>query len=62
MPFHYLVHLKGKCNMKQECQIKKTKRLVADAFFSLLSIKSFDDITLAEIEDKAGVSRMTIHR
>lgn len=48
--------------MKRKSQVDESKSLVADAFLSLLRRKSYDDITLAEIADEAGVSRMTIHR
>lgn len=48
--------------MKREVQVKESKSLIVDAFLCLLKEKSYDEITLAEIAEKAGVSRMTIHR
>ncbi len=48
--------------MKRQRQIDESKNLVADAFLNLLTKKKFEDITLNEIADKSGVSRMTIHR
>lgn len=49
-------------NMKRKNQVEESKNLIADAFLSLLERRSYDDITLAEIAEEAGVSRMTIHR
>ncbi|MCK8061696.1 MULTISPECIES: TetR/AcrR family transcriptional regulator [unclassified Fusibacter] len=48
--------------MKRVSQVEESKGLIVDAFLSLLKEKSYDDIKLAEIADKAGISRMTIHR
>lgn len=48
--------------MKREKQIEESKNLIANAFMELLHTKSYDSILISEIADKAGVSRMTLHR
>ncbi len=48
--------------MKREIQIEESKDLIADAFMNLLKSKPFEAISLTEIANEAGVSRMTLHR
>ncbi len=48
--------------MSKEKQIEKSYELIINAFLTLLKVKPFDEITLTEIANDAGVSRMTLYR
>ncbi len=42
-------------------RIQKTKKAIFDAFISLLTEKSFEQITINEIADRADVNRSTVY-
>ncbi len=48
--------------MSKEKQIEETYELIMGAFLTLLKEKSFNEITLTEIANNAGVARMTLYR
>lgn len=48
--------------MKRRKQIDESKEMIASAFGRLLRENDYDDITLSEIADHAGVTRMTLYR
>ncbi|MBN2656355.1 MAG: TetR/AcrR family transcriptional regulator [Spirochaetales bacterium] len=48
--------------MKRQKQIDESKDMIASSLARLLNDNDFDDITLSEIADFAGVNRMTIYR
>ncbi len=48
--------------MNKEKQIEESYELIMSAFLKLLNEKSFDEITLTEIANNAGVARMTLYR
>ena len=43
-------------------RIERSKKYISDAMLSLLKTKSYEEITINDIVDKAGVSRMTFYR
>lgn len=43
-------------------RIERSKKNISDAMLSLLKTKSYEEITINDIVDKAGVSRMTFYR
>lgn len=47
---------------KEDLRIRRTHKLLCDAMFSLLEKKSFDDISVVEICDKAMVHRATFYK
>ncbi len=48
--------------MKRVKQVNESKQLIYNAFRALLNISDFDDITLSEIAEAAGVGRTTLYR
>jgi AcrR family transcriptional regulator len=42
-------------------RVKRTRKLVLDAFFSLLNERGFESITVADIAERATVNRVTIY-
>lgn len=51
-----------KRNMKRKKQIRESKEMIVTAFKKLLGKADYKDITLTEIADHAGLTRMTLHR
>lgn len=49
-------------NEKVDMRIKYTREWTFEALYKLLQIKSFNDIKISEIIDKAGISRATFYR
>jgi len=47
---------------KRQKQIDESKQMIADAMAVLLRERDFNDITLSQIADHAGVNRMTLYR
>lgn len=47
---------------KEDLRVKRTKKALFDAFFSLISSKPFDEITINELCDTAGVRRATFYK
>ena len=47
---------------KEDLRVRKTKKALAEAFFSLLNEKSFEDITINELCDRADVRRATFYK
>ncbi len=43
-------------------RIERSKKYISDAMLSLLKTKSYEEITINDIVEKAGVSRMTFYR
>ncbi len=43
-------------------RIEKSRKYISDAFLYLLKDKKYEDITINDIVEKAGVSRMTFYR
>ena len=48
--------------MKRQKQIDESKQMIADAFVSLVQERGYEDVTLSQIAERAGVNRMTIYR
>jgi AcrR family transcriptional regulator len=48
--------------VKEDLRVKKTKKALYDAFMTLLSEKQFEDITVNELCDAAGVRRATFYK
>ena len=48
--------------VKEDYRIRKTKRALASALFTLLSEKSIDDITVIELCECAGIRRTTFYK
>ncbi len=48
--------------VKLDIRVKRTKRQLSDALMELLSEKSFDDITVLEICEKASIHRATFYK
>lgn len=48
--------------VKEDLRVKRTKKALADAFINLLSVKSFEDITINELCDTAGIRRATFYK
>lgn len=48
--------------MKRRKQIEESKEMIASAFIMLLREHDYDDLTLSQIADYAGVTRMTLYR
>lgn len=42
--------------------IKKSKEYITDALFQLLDKKNYNEITITDISEKAGVTRITFYR
>ena len=47
---------------KEDLRVKRTKKALTDAFIKLLSEKSFEEITVNELCDAAGVRRATFYK
>lgn len=47
---------------KEDLRITKTKAALSSAFFDMLADKTFDDITVNELCEKAGVRRATFYK
>lgn len=47
---------------KEDLRVKRTKKALTEAFISLLSKKSFEDITVNELCDEAGIRRATFYK
>ena len=47
--------------MAVDVRVKKTKKAIRSAFISLLEEKSFSDITIQDISDRAEISRSTFY-
>ena len=50
-----------KTNIKEDARIVRTKRDLANALEELLEEKSFDEISIKEITDKALISKNTFY-
>ncbi|MEI3164125.1 MAG: TetR/AcrR family transcriptional regulator [Lachnospirales bacterium] len=48
--------------MSKNKQLQKSKKWIIDALYKLMSIKPYNSITIKEIAEKAGVSRLTFYR
>ena len=48
--------------VKEDLRVRKTKKALSDAFFEMLSEKTFDEITINELCDRAGVRRATFYK
>lgn len=48
--------------MKRKKQIDESKNMIASALVKLLAESEYEDLTLSEIADHAGVTRMTLYR
>lgn len=48
--------------IKEDLRVRKTKKALSDSFFELLSEKPFDEITINELCDRAGVRRATFYK
>ncbi len=48
--------------MRRKNQVKESKEMILNSFNKLLTEFDFNDITLTEIADHAGLTRMTLHR
>lgn len=48
--------------IKEDLRVQRTKKALAEAFATLLDSKSFDEITINELCDKAGVRRATFYK
>ena len=48
--------------MKRQKQIDESKEMIASAFSRLLREHDYNDLSLTEIADHAGVTRMTLYR
>ena len=47
---------------REDLRVRKTKKALFDAFINLLSQKPFDEITVNELCDEAGVRRATFYK
>ncbi len=47
---------------KEDLRVTKTKKALAEAFMQLLSVKSFEDITVNELCERAGIRRATFYK
>ena len=47
--------------MGNDIRVRKTEKAIRSAFISLLTTKSFSDITIQDIADKAEISRSTFY-
>ena len=47
---------------REDLRVKRTKKALADAFISLLSEKSFEEITINELCAAAGIRRATFYK
>lgn len=47
---------------KEDLRVRKTKKALFDAFMKLLSEKPFDEITVNELCDAAGIRRATFYK
>ena len=48
--------------MKEDLRVRKTKKALSDAFVSLLQEKHFEEITVNELCDTAGIRRATFYK
>ena len=48
--------------MAENAQSKRSKKWISDALTELMRKKPFDEITVKDITDKAGVARLTFYR
>ncbi|ONI43723.1 hypothetical protein AN640_06130 [Candidatus Epulonipiscium fishelsonii] len=48
--------------MRRENQINHSKKLILQGLIELMKIMEYDEITLTQIAQQAGVSRMTLYR
>lgn len=48
--------------MKRIKQINESKQLILDGFMKLLSERPLNEITISEIAEEAGVTRLTVYR
>ena len=51
-----------KTMQKEDLRVKKTKRVLTEAFFKLLNEKPFEEITVNELCDRADVRRATFYK
>lgn len=49
-------------NMAENAQSKRSKKWISDALTELMRKKPFNEITVKDITDKAGVARLTFYR
>ena len=47
---------------KEDLRVRKTKKAISEAFMSLLSEKTIEEMTVNELCDKAGVRRTTFYK
>lgn len=48
--------------IREDLRVKKTKKALNESFVALLNEKSFDDITVNELCDRAGIRRATFYK
>lgn len=48
--------------MKREKQVNESKQMILDGFIRLLDKQAYDEITISDIANEAGVVRMTLYR
>lgn len=49
------------CNELQDPRVVRTRGMLRTAFMSLLSEKSFEDVSVADVTERAGVNRATFY-
>ena len=49
-------------DQKEDLRVKKTKKALHEAFITILAQKSYEDITINELCDTAGVRRATFYK
>jgi len=47
---------------KEDLRVRKTKKALNDAFINMMSEKTFEEITINELCDRAGVRRATFYK
>ena len=47
---------------KEDLRVRKTKKAIAEAFMALLEEKTYEEITVNELCDRAGVRRTTFYK
>ena len=47
---------------KEDLRVKRTKKALSEAFMRLMAEKSFEDITVNELCDEAGIRRATFYK
>ena len=56
-----MLHIVDQTTEKVDPRVKRTRKLLLDAFLSLMAEKAFDDITVQDIAARATVNRATFY-